>query len=104
MSVAISTEKKDSTYCSIQDMAMFSNVADSMKLENRIADFLKRNGFNATSIDAVVLSNSGNAENDTVINELRKGLFADTVQITYKNISGEFYASSAFGFGLRLLR
>ena len=100
ISIAISTEKKESTYCSIKDMALFSQVADGLKLENRIADFLKRNGFSATSIDAVVLSNSGNAENDAVINDLRHGIFANSLQITYKNISGEFYSSSAFGFWL----
>lgn len=103
VTIALSTEKKESTYCSIKDMVMFSKGNDNLKLENRISDFLSKSSLDISNIDAVALSNSGNAENDTVINGLRKGVFADTLQVTYKNISGEYYSSSAFGFWLAAL-
>lgn len=100
ISIAMSVEKKPSAYCSIQNMVMFSQQPNNAKLEQRVLDFIKASNLTIGEVDAVILSNSGNSENDEVVNSLRKGVFADTAQVTYKNISGEFYSSSAFGFWL----
>ena len=89
-------KKSPSTYAEIVDVAMI-NQLNSDEVEGQILDFLKSNNLQIADIDAVVLGYNGDVDYDDYYKNLSKNLFADTQQIYYKHLCGEYNTASAFG-------
>ena len=89
-------KKSPSTYAEIVDVAMI-NQLNSDEVEVQILDFLKSNNLQIADIDAVVLGYNGDVDYDDYYKNLSKNIFADTQQIYYKHLCGEYNTASAFG-------
>ena len=72
------------------------NFPEKDEIEERIDDFLNRNGLSVNDIDAVVIGMNGDNRFDYRYNSLLETLFANQGVYTYKNMVGEFPTSSSF--------
>lgn len=93
---ALENEKKEHTYAEILDLDII-NKLDSNEVETKIISFLDSNNLTITDIDAVVLGYNGDVESDLYYKNLSEITFADTPQVYYKHLSGEYDSASAFG-------
>lgn len=91
----LSTEQKPNAI-QLKDVESLSSASTDTIIE-KLKDFLIRNESSPSEIDAVVFGKNGDGF-DTYYEELEKALFSNTLQLTYKHLSGEFYTASAFGF------
>ena len=89
-------KKTPSTYAEIVDVAMI-NQLNVDEVENEIQVFLKSNNLQVSDIDAVVLGYNGDVNYDNYYKNLSDNLFANTPQVYYKHLSGEYNTASAFG-------
>jgi 3-oxoacyl-[acyl-carrier-protein] synthase II len=71
-----------------------------------IQEFLSQNSLQLDEIDAVILGNNGDAKYDEIYTNLAESIFAETPQIHYKNLIGEFdtVTSIAVELGLKVLQ
>jgi len=89
-------KKSPSTYAEIVDVAMI-NQLNADEVENEIQTFLKSNNLGINDIDAVILGYNGDVNFDIYYKNLSDILFANTPQVYYKHLSGEYNTASAFG-------
>ena len=73
------------------------NKLDVDEVENKIISFLASNNLEITDIDAVVLGYNGDVDSDLYYKNLSNTTFANTPQVYYKHLSGEYDTASAFG-------
>ncbi len=91
----LSNQKSSSTYCQIVDVEMM-NILESNEVEDFALNFLKQNNLSINDIDAVIFGINDDVNFENYYADL-KLLFKDTPQAQYKNLSGEYNTSSAFG-------
>lgn len=96
---ALSTKKQPSSYAEVVAVETLNTVSKE-NLENRIVSFLEENGSSLSDVDVIVLGNNGDVDFDEYYDLLSKGAFAETQQVYYKHLSGEFNTVSSFGFWL----
>jgi len=92
----LSNTKQQSTYAQVKDIAIY-NILEPNEPELRLQEFLKKNNMDIADIDAVLLGYNGDADFDIYYDSLGNGIFADTLQLYYKHLSGEYNTVSAFG-------
>jgi 3-oxoacyl-[acyl-carrier-protein] synthase III len=92
----VENEVKDTTIAAVLDVEIL-NKLDIDAVENKVISFLSSNNLKLTDIDAVVLGYNGDADSDLYYKNLSKITFADTPQLYYKHLSGEYDTASAFG-------
>lgn len=92
----LENEKKDSTYAQLIDVEI-KNVLQEDEVEAEIKEFLKLNKLEISDIDAVVLGYNGDIQFDSYYKNLADNAFANTPQVYYKHLSGEYNTVSAFG-------
>lgn len=92
----LADEKQESTYAELGDVSIY-NTLDENEVADKLTAFLSSNSITVNDIDAVVLGYNGDAAYDSYYNTLAQGVFADTQQLYYKHLSGEFNTASAFG-------
>ncbi len=95
----VSNEKRDSAYSELIDIEILNTLPEA-HTEEKVSDFLQKNGLAPSEIDLVVFGNNGDIKFDGYYNELGKGIFKSIPQVYYKHLSGEFDTASAFGFWL----
>ena len=88
----LSPQKTDSTYAEVLDVDLALNPEN---LPYFISNFLDKNAFGISDIDALVLGHTPNEP----INEIVE-LFPQASIITYKSYLGHYQTASAFGFNL----
>jgi 3-oxoacyl-(acyl-carrier-protein) synthase len=93
---ALENEKKNQTYAEILDLEIL-NKLDNSDVENKIISFLDTNNLTITDIDAVILGYNGDVASDLYYKELSNSIFANTPQVYYKHLCGEYDSASAFG-------
>lgn len=93
---SLSDKKQESTYAELKDVAVYNRLGEN-DVTGKVENFLKNNEITVADIDAVVLGYNGDADFDGYYNTLAKGIFAQTPQMYYKHLSGEFNTASAFG-------
>ncbi len=93
---SLSDKKQESTYAELKDVAVYNRLGEN-DLTGKVENFLKNNGITVADIDVVVLGYNGDSDFDGYYNTLAKGIFAQTPQMYYKHLSGEFNTASAFG-------
>jgi 3-oxoacyl-(acyl-carrier-protein) synthase len=91
----LENEKKDSTYAQIVDVEII-NTLEENEVETAIIAFLKANNLEISNVDALVLGFDGNAAFDSYYKNLAGKTFAQTTQLYYKHLSGEYDTASSF--------
>jgi len=101
----LENEIKENTVAEVLDIEML-NKLDVAEVENRIASFLDSNDLKLTDIDAVVLGYNGDVDSDLYYKNLSNTAFANTPQVYYKHLSGEYDTVSAFGLwvGVKIIQ
>lgn len=92
----LENKKIDHTYAEILDVQILNKIAFS-DLELKIVAFLNNNALTIAEIDAVILGYNGDVDSDYFYKNVSKTTFANTPQIYYKHLSGEYDTASAFG-------
>jgi 3-oxoacyl-[acyl-carrier-protein] synthase II len=96
----------------LSDKADGANLAELSGLETfydqditldigpKIEDFLAEHGLSVTDIDLVITGKNGDIVNDAPYDQLKEGLFKNTICANYKHICGEYPTSSSFALWL----
>lgn len=89
-------------------LGKISAVASSFEMENPsefISNFLQKNNSSIDEIDAIILGNNGDSKYDSIYKTIAEKEFANTPQIVYKHLIGEFDTVTSIGveIGLRIL-
>lgn len=92
----LENEIKENTVAEILDIEIL-NKLDVTEIENKIIAFLASNNLKLTAIDAVVLGYNGDVDSDLYYKNLANSTFANTPQVYYKHLIGEYDTASAFG-------
>ena len=86
-----------SPYAEVADVWMTA-VLQPQAVAGAVSDFLTANGLTPADIDAVVLGIDGDVQYDGYYSQTATDLFAETPQVYYKHLCGEFNTAQAFGF------
>lgn len=89
-------KKSPTTYAEIVDLAII-NTLEINEIEEEMHKFLKSNNLQISDIDVIVLGFNGDVVYDNYYKNLSKNLLANTQQVYYKHLSGEYNTASAFG-------
>jgi 3-oxoacyl-(acyl-carrier-protein) synthase len=92
----LENKKNETTYAEIIDVDIVNKLAVN-DVETKIITFLKANGLQISDLDAVFLGYNGDIEFDDYYKMLSQNVFANTTQLYYKHLSGEYHTASAFG-------
>lgn len=92
----LENEKKETTYAELLDVEIKNKLQES-EVEAEIIEFLKSNNLEISDIDAVVLGLNGDIEFDSYYTNLTENAFANTPQVYYKHLCGEYNTASSFG-------
>lgn len=84
------------TYAEVLDVEIFNKLKIE-KLESKLLEFLKSNSLQIQDIDAVILGYNGDVSTDQYYTILSENCFAETPQVYYKHLCGEYNTASAFG-------
>jgi 3-oxoacyl-(acyl-carrier-protein) synthase len=93
---ALENKKKENSFAAILDVEIL-NKLNINEVENKIIAFLNSNNLTISEIDAVVLGYNGDVDSDLYYKNLSNSTFANTPQVYYKHLSGEYDTASAFG-------
>lgn len=98
-------KKSPSTYAEILDVEIINHL-EKDEVASRLQDFLKSNNLQINDIDAVILGYNGDINYDSYYKNLSENLLANTPQVYYKHLSGEYNTASAFGLwvGSKILK
>lgn len=92
---ALANTANENSYAKIEDLSL-RNVLHPDQVESFVNEFLKSNNLTVSDIDAVVLGNNGDVEDDRYY-QISKTTFNETPQVFYKHLSGEYNTASGFG-------
>jgi len=95
----LSTKEQESSYAEVVAVETL-NTLSKENLEKKATSFLEENGSSIMDVDVIVLGNNGDVDFDGYYNVLSESIFADTQQVYYKHLSGEYNTASSFGFWL----
>lgn len=96
----LSPQASAQNYGKIAGLRMCYKPTGRQALRLQAEDFLKELGWAVSQVDAVVLGNSGDRRFDWYYNDLQQQLFAQTPQLLFKHLCGEYSTSSAFALWL----
>ncbi|KFF07363.1 beta-ketoacyl synthase N-terminal-like domain-containing protein [Flavobacterium reichenbachii] len=91
----LENEKKDTTYAQIVDVEIKNNLEEN-EIEGEITAFLKTNNLQVSDLDAVILGYNSDAKFDSYYKNTAENIFAQTPQLYYKHLCGEYDTASAF--------
>lgn len=91
----LENERKESTYAEILDVEI-RNTLEQNEIESELLAFLKANNLEISDVDAVIFGLDGNIESDVYYKNISENAFAETPQLYYKHLSGEYDTASAF--------
>lgn len=97
---ALGTEITDNTYCRINGLKMVYAPKQESDLISAINTLLAEHGLTDGEIDVVINGAGGDKQNDQLSNEVINRLFADTQQVVYKHLVGDYCTSASFGVWL----
>lgn len=92
----LENEKSNSTYAEVKDVEIINEISIT-SLPQKIESFLSANGLTVSDIDVLIDGTNGDIEFNGYYEILTHGLFAETPQVYYKHLSGEYNTASAFG-------
>ena len=92
----LENQKKESSYATLEGISIFNDL-NVDEIENYINKFISSHHLSTEDIDVVVLGNDGDVEFDNYY-DCATSVFAETPQVYYKHLSGEYCTASSFGF------
>jgi 3-oxoacyl-(acyl-carrier-protein) synthase len=92
----IENQVKESTYAEVLDIDIINSL-EIEEVESHVIQFLKANNLNISDIDAIILGWNGDEVFDAFYKTLSEKAFANTPQVYYKHLCGEYNTASAFG-------
>ena len=92
----LGAQKKENSIAKLVSVEIFQNIEED-KISNKVISFLEDNSLKVSDVDAIILGANGDAF-DSYYQKIQSELFDNTTQLKYKNLSGEFFTASAFGF------
>jgi hypothetical protein len=92
---ALEDKRTASTYAELIDVAILNRL-EIPEVSEKAVDFLAQNELQVSDIDAILLGYNGDAEFDIYYEKLAE-TFAESMQLYYKHLSGEYNTASAFG-------
>lgn len=100
----LANELQKTTYAQVIAVKTYNTITSTVA--QVVEQFLAANNLSVSNIDAVVLGCNGDVTYDTFYHQLQTQLFANTPQLYYKHLCGEFNTASSFGFwlGARVLK
>lgn len=98
-------EKTKDTYAEILDVNIINSIEND-GIETKVLEFLKTNNVKISDIDAVIFGYNGDVNDDDYYKYLSDTTFANTPQVYYKHLSGEYNTASAFGLwvGVKIIK
>lgn len=99
----VSNEKRENC---IGKITAVKTIYENENPAELISEFLKENNLKAEDLDAVILGNNGDERYDGTYENVANKLFAQTQQVCFKNILGEFdtVTSLAVDVGLKIFQ
>lgn len=95
--------KKEATgndYAILKNVSTFYKPIGSSAVAHKINQFLSANMLSIDDIDIVIDGKNGDADNDSIYNELQQEVFSNKTSISYKHWCGEYPTSTAFALWL----
>lgn len=96
----LSSNKSDNYYAKIKDFKTLYKPSCDEDIKNEISTLLEKNNLGYKDIDAVILGNSGDVENDKIYHKLSNSIFENNQQLAFKHLSGEYETSASFAVWL----
>ena len=96
----LSDEKNKNTKAEIKGIRTFISIKDSEDLQNKLSLFLQELNLTLNDIPLVLSGNSGDKEDDKILNETNETLFQQTNIAHFKRLCGEYFTASAFALWL----
>ncbi len=96
----LSDEKNKNTKAEIKGIKTFISINDIEDLQNKLHSFLQELNLSVNNIDVILLGNSGDVEDDKMLNEINATLFQKTNIAYFKGLCGEYFTASAFALWL----
>lgn len=84
----------------IQDVKTFYRPKNQEETQQQILAFLQANNLAPESVDAIIMGFNGDEKYDAVYDEIASSIFSKNCILSYKNLCGEYFTSSAFATGL----
>ncbi len=92
----LADQPQSSSYAQVLAIELLNSL-DVHEVEVKLNHFLAANGFQISDIDAIVLGYNGDIEYDVYYQNIADNCLANTTQVYYKHLSGEYNTASAFG-------
>ncbi len=89
----LSSEKNKNNYAELKDLTV-KYRPENMNTE--IQTFLAKNDLELSDIDTLILGNNGDFRFDNHYHTLQQGIFKETLQLGFKQFSGEYDTASGF--------
>ncbi len=96
----LSNEKHKNTKAEIKGIKTFTSLKDGGDLQNKLSLFLQELNLSVNDISLVLSGNSGDVEDDKILNETNRNIFSQTNIAYFKNLCGEYFTASAFALWL----
>jgi len=96
----IGTEKQDSTYAELVDVATGFKLDEHFMPQTFIGNFLEKNGLRYDQVDVVLLGLNGDADFDPEYLKVAGELFPQQAHGWYKHLCGEYHTATGFGLYL----
>ena len=96
----LSTQKNKITKAQIKGVKTFTSIKGNDDLQSKLIAFLQELNLSVNDISLVLSGNSGDVEDDRILNESNKQFFPKTDVAYFKNLCGEYFTASAFALWL----
>lgn len=96
----LSANPRESPLACIDGFRMFFNPGSADDMIGNVEEFLRSQKVEPGEIDAVMMGFQSTEPEDIFYNKLQEVLFKDKLILSYKNLCGEYFTSSAFGHQL----
>ncbi|HTA63082.1 MAG TPA: beta-ketoacyl synthase chain length factor [Bacteroidia bacterium] len=96
----LSNQKNKTTKAQIKGLKTFTFIKGADDLQNKLTTFLRGIDLSINDLNLVLSGNSGDAEDDTILNESNRQLFSKIDIVYFKPLCGEYFTASAFALWL----
>ena len=96
----LSNQKNKTTKAQIKGIKTFTIIKGSDDLQSKLTAFLQEIDLSIGDISLLLSGNSGDVEDDKILNKSNETLFIKTDIAYFKNLCGEYFTASAFALWL----
>ncbi len=98
----LTSENKEGSYAKLKAVSNFKSES-SKEISEKSIHFLSKNGVDLSDLDIVLLGKNGDSSQDKFYDELQNTIFANTCQLGYKHLAGDFNTVTGFAMWLSCL-